>query len=159
MTICVTASPARGKLEGGKWSYLIYNLLDTATVASHIIYKEVFPADKKSYKDRGFFNELLAKDLLLKHLMRRMGLTKRTKIVKLGYEILKLQWSLGNQTVTRAGEKRKAVKGRCSRCPRKKDRKVRQVCSKCGEFVCNNHCRINKICIISQQNTSESKPR
>ena len=115
---------------------LFYNLLDTATVASHIIYKEV---DTKSYKDRGFFNELLAKDLLLEHLMRRTRLAKTTKRVKLRYEILKLQWSLGNETVTRAGEKGKAVKGRCSRCPRKKDRKVRQVCSKCGEFVCNDH--------------------
>ena len=132
-----------------RWQMILfYNLLDTATVANYIIYKEVFPVDTKSYKDRGFFNELLAKDLLLEYLMRRMELAKTTKRVNLEYEILKLQWSLGNETVTRAGEKRKAVKGRCSRCPRKKDRKVRQVCSKCGEFVYNDHCRINKICII-----------
>ncbi|KAK3776973.1 hypothetical protein RRG08_022767 [Elysia crispata] len=63
---------------------LFYNLLDTATVASHIIYKEVFPVDTKSYKDRGFLNEFLAKDLQLEHLMRRMGLAKTTKRVKLG---------------------------------------------------------------------------
>ena len=55
------------------------------------MYKEVFPVDTKSYKDRSFFNELLAKDLLLEHLMRKMGLAKTTKRVKLGYEILKLE--------------------------------------------------------------------
>ena len=68
------------KRKTRRWPMVLsYNLLDTATVARHIIYKEVFPADTKSYKDRGFFNELLAKELLLEHLVRRMGLAKQPK--------------------------------------------------------------------------------
>lgn len=133
---------------------LFYNLLDTAAVAAHIIYKEVFPSDSQAHKDRGKFNELLAKELILEHLMRRMKVSRTTQRTRLSFEILKLEWGINtedqaarnNDTVVT--NKRKATQGRCSRCPRKKDRKVKQTCSKCNNLVCNDHSTL--ICHVCQ---------
>ena len=61
------SSPCKRKTR--RWPMvLFFNLLDTATVAAQIMYKDVFPIDNKAHKDRGRFNELLAKELILEHL-------------------------------------------------------------------------------------------
>lgn len=126
---------------------LFYNIIDTAAVACHVMYKERFPADAKTYKDRGFFNETIAKELVSEHMMRRMAVARTTQRVKLSFEILRLEWNVQSErtaTVEVEGRKRKAEKkGRCCRCPRKKDRKVKQTCSKCMEYVCNEHAKVN----------------
>ena len=103
MYMCIyIASPAIGKLQGGQRFYF------TTSWTQQLWLAISFTKKCSQQTQRGFFNELLAKELPLEHLMKRMGLAKTTKKVELGYEILKLEWGLGNETVIRAGEKKKS---------------------------------------------------
>lgn len=133
------------KRKCNRWPMvLFFNMVDVAAVASYVIWLCNFPnwrMKKRRTRRRLFLMELgecLVEDLLQERLNNPRALQKSVKsaFVELG------KLDLRHHTAQGAP----AAKKRCYLCPRDADRKVRQVCSTCGNHACSDHSVASIMC-------------
>nr|XP_022910826.1 piggyBac transposable element-derived protein 4-like [Onthophagus taurus] len=114
---------------------LFYSLLNTTGINSQIIYRENNNGIKMA---RRHFLKKLGIQLVEAHQRSRMSNPRLTR--ELRGNIRKLLKELLPSEVFEYSEplskKRNFQQGRCSECPRAKDRKTRYVCEACDKFIC-----------------------
>lgn len=140
------------KRKTRRWPMVVfYNMLDSSAIAAFVMYKEKYPDDVTTHGDRGFFNEVIGRELMLDQIQqRRKTLKNPRRRTQLAFKIVCQEWGIEseeelpqtkqkNSNPENMSRKRKSDQGRCVKCPRKKDKKSRKSCMKCDEFVCKDH--------------------
>lgn len=126
-----------------RWPMVIFgHLIDTAGINAFILWKIKFPEWNKTYLDvRRKFLLDLGKQLVKDHIIRRYGNKDR------------LQKNIRDHMITVVPELNQQIRGprvgssgRCAICPRKNDRKTRNTCQTCGDYVCQEHSKKRIIC-------------
>ena len=128
-----------------RWPLVLFcNLLDLSTIAARVVYQEKHPNEKLCQKiARGDFIREVAKSLMRDQIIRRSEtLVRASHPLKKLFE--KTLESLGiNVRTPQAGPSLPIVgsrkRGRCGKCPWKKDRKGVSMCHKCNMFLCKEH--------------------
>ena len=119
-----------------RWPYgIFFTLADCAIVASLVMLRETRQDDKLTHYE---FKRQLAYQLCFPFV------EKRVNVPRLRTSVLQAMELLGIKPKTKiivakkhADSKRK--KSRCQICPRRVDRKVSTMCSKCKIFICDEH--------------------
>lgn len=128
-----------------RWPMVIFgHMIDTAALNSFILWKIKYPEWNKSYLDaRRKFLLSLGKELTRENIVRRFGKKDRLPQTIRDHMVTVVP-ELGSRPVVPAGER---TSGRCTLCPRKSDRKTRNKCEICGQFICVEHSQKKIICI------------
>lgn len=148
------------KRKSRRWPMIyFYNMIDTASVASFICFRETNPGNQLSdVKNRGLFQEELGKLLITDHMIRRKAIKGIRRDIKSTILYVCGKWGLvgPEETETSEGDRvatakptstSSAGKGRCKVCPRRNDRKIRSKCTKCACFVCGQHSTKRLFCM------------
>lgn len=119
------------------------HLIDTAALNSFILWRLKYPDWNKSYLDaRRKFLLCLGKELVKDQIRRRFGNKDRIQQLIRDHMITVVP-ELGGPHVPPLAER---SSGRCVICPRQKDRKTRNKCESCKNFVCLEHSEKKVFC-------------
>jgi hypothetical protein len=136
---------------------LFYDILDISALNAYIIWLHLNPqwnANKKTR--RRLFLKDLGAELVHEQLQHRLtipGLSLKLKAVieqclkntsgdnddRVAAEESEVTSDRDEEVAELASKKRNRKRGRCSKCPRGHDKKVRNICAQCGMFVCDEH--------------------
>lgn len=123
-----------------RWSLCVfYGILNIVGINSMILLHSSNATGKQVFKNRRTYLKTLAFDLIKPHLEDRF--LYKTLPMHLQESIGGI---LGKKRSYDAPTPSKSKSGRCSFCPRSKDRKSRTQCQKCKRFICLEH--QTKIC-------------
>lgn len=135
--LCHTYSVSR---KTRRWSLCVfYGILNTVGINSMVLLHSPTATNKQSFKNRRTYLKTLAFDFIQPHLEERFQY--RTLPTSLQISIGDI---LGKKRPAAVATFSNARSGRCSFCPRSKDRKSRTQCAMCKTFICNEH--QTKIC-------------
>lgn len=114
-----------------RWPLTIFfSLLNTASINSQVIFRE---NNNKNVPRRLFIKEL-GMQLVKEHQTQRMANPRLTN--ELRSSIRKI---LGETPEPKPKKLRPNQQGRCTQCPRARDRKSKNVCQACSTFLCLEH--------------------
>lgn len=124
-----------------RWPMAIFGqLLDIACLNAYILWNIKYPKNSKTKDDRRYFllqlGEALVKDNIIRRYNRPGRLSKTLK--QYMRDVVPELASAAVEAPIEAPRERH-VSGRCYLCSRNKDRKSRQFCNKCQNFVCAEH--------------------
>ncbi|XP_041968603.1 piggyBac transposable element-derived protein 4-like [Aricia agestis] len=136
------------KRKGNNWTtILFYHLINIVSVNSYILYCQNSKNDnRKPIQRRVFMNKLHA-DLANPWRKIRFGLSNMPRTVK--NDILAVLNKQKKECPGIAKEKKEVPEGKrraCSMCHYKLNRKTRNVCKKCKQFICGQHTA--SVCVI-----------
>jgi hypothetical protein len=123
-----------------RWPMCIfYGILNAVGINSMILLTGSGAQDKEVVPNRRTYLKTLAKALITPHMEARLAAPTLPKHLRLVISsILKIE------PVPEAQAQRRTEVGRCSFCPRSRDRKTRTSCNSCQKFICAEH--QHKIC-------------
>ncbi|XP_050313063.1 uncharacterized protein LOC126748103 [Anthonomus grandis grandis] len=121
-----------------RWPMAIFGqLLDIAALNSFILWDIKYPKIKKSKDDRRYFLLQLGESLVKEYIVRRYNNSGRLSKTLRQY-MRDVVPDLASPPVENQNE-RLVKSGRCYLCDRNRDRKSRQLCKECQNFVCAEH--------------------
>lgn len=120
-------------------------LLDISGLNAFILWSLKFPNESATKDCRRKFLLEFGESLIKGNAIKRFG-TEKNMHTTLRNHIIDVFPELANTNVVEHQEVERSTPGRCYICDRKKDRKCRQMCSKCNRFVCAFHSKKQVVC-------------
>lgn len=123
-----------------RWPYRLFlNIIDICALNAFVVFIENNPDWKKnsSSRRRSFLLQL-GDDLARRNMKRRANYKYHHSDIRSALSDCGINMQPNDQTATLPQHRKRA---RCSVCPRKSDRKVNIICSKCKKYVCEDHRR------------------
>lgn len=109
---------------------VVFSLLNTAAINALVIYRE----NNQDFKlARRLFLKMLGFELIRDHISERKNNPRIPRIIRQKIE------QFGQETPAVPPAKIPKLMGRCSVCPRSRDRKTKYSCSNCKSLVCLEH--------------------
>lgn len=133
--MCGTYSVSR---VSKRWPLTIFfGLMNVGAINAYVIYNANMKRLQKETVERRQFLKDIALGLVLPQIQNRSSITTLPKLIR-----TKMSQILGKEEITDRSQltgPSSAVRGRCSLCPTKKDRKTKTWCHLCKTFICRDH--------------------
>ena len=129
------------KRQTKRWPMVIFfDILDMASVAANVIFKNKFPGHKLSKQDnRRLFQLDIATALMLPQIERRRLSKNLPRQLTLFMDLILGTTGPGVQQVIPAASASASKRKRCAKCPTKADKKTPVACCKCNLPICKHH--------------------
>lgn len=133
--MCGTYSVSR---VSKRWPLTIFfGLMNVGAINAYVIYNANMKRLQKETVERRHFLKDLALGLVMPQIQKRSSITTLPRFIR-----SKMFQILGKEEITERSQSSGAssnVRGRCSLCPSKKDRKTKTQCHFCQAFICRDH--------------------
>ncbi|KAL8572469.1 hypothetical protein ACOMHN_005615 [Nucella lapillus] len=170
------------KRKTNRWPMVMFsNIMDLATIAARRIWQIRFPGDPLGNGDaRAAFIRTIALEMMVQHIQMRVSEVALPRhLVQTAQKVIADIEGAGHDQLTprsaskqskkrqiqelpSVGQKHKDTESaaperkRCLICPRSKDRKTKQKCAGCNDYICQDHTfRVCPICVNHLQGSQD----